>query len=85
MELTQEYFNEKLSSLATRNDLTQAIEPLATKQHVTDSVDALARIISTTIAEPMQKHFDELHGEFDVKQEVQELKRDMLKLNLHCI
>jgi hypothetical protein len=98
MELTQEYFDQKLSGLATKDDLKgfatkddlksfatkddiiAAVAPLATKQDVSDSVDTLARIIATTIAEPMQKHFDELQSDLDVKTEVQELKRDMLKI-----
>jgi len=49
--------DEKLAIFATKDDLKNAIEPLATKQDVEDAVEELARIVATTIAEPMERHF----------------------------
>ncbi len=102
MELTKEYFDEKLAGLVTKEDLTTAIAPfatkddlkgfatkddlvaavapLATKSHLDDSVDGLARIIATSIAEPLQKLIRESEKQPSTKQEIQELKHDVLKI-----
>lgn len=74
MELTKEYFDEQLK--AQTREL---------KQFAEEQTDALARIIATTVAEPMERHFEKLDRELDVYAEVKQLKADMerIKKALH--
>ena len=76
MELTQEYLNKALSNLATKDDL----KPLATKADIEGAVNHLAGVINETIAEPMEKHFEELKDYLKVKEDVQTLKREMQRI-----
>jgi len=76
MELTQEYFDQQLKNLATKNDL----KDLATKSDVESAVTELAGVINKTIAEPMEKGFAELRDYKTVKEEVNELKADIVKI-----
>ena len=82
---------EDLKGFATKEDLKQAVAPLATKLELTaqtkelkvfarEQTEELARIIANTVAAPMQNHFEELKDELEVREEVQTLKRDMLKI-----
>jgi 16S rRNA C967 or C1407 C5-methylase (RsmB/RsmF family) len=74
MELTKEYFDEQLK--AQTKEL---------KQFAEEQTDALARIIATTVAEPMERHFEKIDKELDVYAEVKQLKADMerIKKALH--
>lgn len=42
MELTKEYFDEKLNDLATKKDLEGAVKDFATKKDLEDAVNGLA-------------------------------------------
>jgi hypothetical protein len=75
-ELTKEYFDSQLGNLATKDDL----KPLATKKDVEKGVGELAGIIANTIAEPMERHFQEVKKELDVYAEVKVLKADMERI-----
>jgi hypothetical protein len=90
MELTREHFDQQLSALnhwlgkmeqrmdgmATKTDL----KPLATKIGVREGVEELARIIATTVAEPMEQHFAQVQAELAMHQRVQQLENDMNKI-----
>lgn len=85
MELTKQYFDEQLGRLnqrfddvATKKDLQEQTKEL--KQFAEEQTDALARIIATTVAEPMQRHFEKLDKELDVYAEVKQLKADMERI-----
>lgn len=65
-ELTKEYFDEQLK--AQTKEL---------KQFAEDQTDALARLIATTVAEPMERHFEKIDKELDVYAEVKQLKLEM--------
>jgi hypothetical protein len=67
MELTQEHFDEQIKKLATKKDIEEQTE-------------ALARIISDTIATPMHERFDELKDYLEVREDVATLKVDMVKI-----
>jgi 16S rRNA C967 or C1407 C5-methylase (RsmB/RsmF family) len=69
MELTREYFDEQL------NAQTKEL-----KQFAEEQTDALARIIATTVAEPMERHFEKIDKELDVYTEVKQLKADMERI-----
>ncbi|MBI4600275.1 hypothetical protein HY732_05150 [Candidatus Uhrbacteria bacterium] len=60
MELTKEYLDEKLSGLATKDDLKSfatkddlkdAVRPLATKADLREGIEELARMVSDGFAE----------------------------------
>src|SRR4051794_33049968 len=76
MELTQEYFDQQLKNLATKEDVRREVQA---------GVEQMARIISETVAEPMEKHFAEHTEQLNVRGEVEELKRDVqqIKAALH--
>lgn len=87
MELTQEYFDTQLKGLATKDDIKNmatkddlASQTRELKEFAEDQTDVLARIIATTIAEPMERHFQSVGKELDVYAEVKELKADMKKI-----
>lgn len=69
MELTREYFDEQLK--AQTKEL---------KQFAEEQTDALARVIATTVAEPMERHFEKTDKELDVYAEVKQLKADMERI-----
>ncbi len=64
MELTKEYFDQRLKNLVTKDDLKDALKDMATKQDVRDAVEELARVISTTIANPMEQWFARLERRY---------------------
>ena len=66
-ELTKEYFDQQIAKLSTKDDLN-------------DAVEALARIIAETIAEPFTKRFDRLEDLLTVKDEVEKLKTQMIEI-----
>ncbi|HEX8459229.1 MAG TPA: hypothetical protein VF656_18190 [Pyrinomonadaceae bacterium] len=76
MEITQEYLDNALSKLASKDDL----KPLATKIDVEGAVNHLVGVINETIAEPMERHFAEVKDAIDVRTEVEMLKLDMRKI-----
>jgi hypothetical protein len=78
-------FNQRMDSFATKEDLKEVatkedLKPLATKQDVREGVEELARIIAETVANPMEQHFTELKDYAQVREEVKNLKTDMLKI-----
>jgi uncharacterized protein YlxW (UPF0749 family) len=81
MELTQEYFDQKLKTVATKDDLKQ----LATKDDIQAAVTELASMINETVAEPMEQHFAELKDHEQLRDDVQTLKREIqqIKTALH--
>lgn len=62
-------------------------QTMATKADVKGAVEDLARIIATTVSEPMERHFNELKDFKTVREEVITLKADMQKIKeaLHLI
>jgi cell fate (sporulation/competence/biofilm development) regulator YmcA (YheA/YmcA/DUF963 family) len=76
MELPQEYLDEKLKNLATKDDL----KPLATKKDIDDAVDELAQMVANTIATPMEQRFAKLEARLDVAERVKSLETDMRKI-----
>jgi hypothetical protein len=94
MELTKEYFNQQLKNLATKKDLKgfatkvdlkglatkEDLKPLATKQDVRYGVEELARIVSETVATPMEERFARLESLMDVRLAVQTLQLDMRRI-----
>jgi hypothetical protein len=50
------------------------------KKFAEEQTDALARIIATTVIEPMERHFEKLDKELDVYAEVKQLKADMERI-----
>lgn len=84
-ELTREYFDQQISvinqrfdGVATKSDLQAQTKEL--KTFAEEQTDALARIIATTIAEPMERHFEKINKELDVYAEVKQLKADMERI-----
>jgi len=75
-ELSQEYFDQQLKNLATKDDL----KPLATKKDVDAAVDELAQIVSNTIAAPMEQQFAKLEAQLDVAERVKALESDMQRI-----
>ena len=69
MELTREHFDKQLK--AQTKEL---------KQFAEEQTDALARIIATTVADPMEHHFEKIDKELDVYVEVKQLKADMERI-----
>lgn len=76
MELTQEYLDKALSNLATKDDL----KPLATKADLEGAVSHLVGVSNETIAEPMERHFEQLKDYLKTKEDVQMLKREMQQI-----
>ena len=50
---------DDLKGFATKYDLKNALKGLATKDDIRDAVDELVGMIGETIAEPLQRHFDD--------------------------
>ena len=85
MELTQEHFDQTISQLATKKDLATIENKLDNqteelKTFAREQTDELARIIATTIAEPMEQHFTEVKSDLDIRKKVEVLEHKMLKL-----
>lgn len=83
MELTKEYFDNIIKSVATKADIEAQTKEL--KAFAGEQTADLARIIATTVAEPMEQHFAELKDYLEVRGDVQALKADMqrIKAALH--
>jgi hypothetical protein len=60
--------------------LTKKLAPRATKADVQAAVDDLARIIADTIATPFTERFNQLEELLKVKDDVEQLKRQMLEI-----
>jgi succinate dehydrogenase/fumarate reductase flavoprotein subunit len=78
MELTQEYLDKALSSLATKDDLASQTKEL--KAYADEQTGHLVGVINETIAEPMERHFAELKDYVKTKEDVQTLKREMQRI-----
>lgn len=76
MELTKEYFEQTVARLASREDL----QPLATKADVSEAVESLARIIAETVAAPMERHFSDLKETRRLREDVETLKAEMQRI-----
>jgi hypothetical protein len=85
MELTQEYFDQQLKNLATKQDLErfstkddlQGLEQrmdkkFATKQDIRDAIEELARITSEGFADLQQR--------LDVTERVKKIEQKFIKL-----
>jgi DNA primase large subunit len=83
MELTQQYFDEQIKKLASKEDLGEQTKEL--KAFAREQTEELARIISKSIVEPMEKEFAALEKKLDVKPRVEKLEKDMvaIKTALH--
>jgi hypothetical protein len=84
-ELTKEYFDQRIGDItqrfdgvASKADLQGQTKEL--KAFAEEQTDALARIIATTVAEPMERHFEKLDKELDMYAEVKQLKADMERI-----
>ncbi|MDR3642927.1 MAG: hypothetical protein P4L74_04850 [Candidatus Doudnabacteria bacterium] len=81
-----------LKNFATKNDLKDFVtkfdlqnQTKELKQFAEEQTDALARIISKTVAIPMEVQFRKLNGRIDLQQRVEKLETDMseMKIALH--
>ncbi|MGH9428220.1 MAG: hypothetical protein ACRD2L_18200 [Terriglobia bacterium] len=97
MELSKEHFDQQLGTLnhwlgkieqrmdgmATKTDP----KPLAAKTDVREGIEELARIIATTVANPMEHHFAEVKAELAMHQRVRQLETDMQRIKeaLHIV
>ena len=77
-ELTKEYFDEALKTLATIDALASTEKRIV--KRIDESQEELARVIANTIAIPFTKRFDRLEELLEVKQDVMTLKRQMLEI-----
>lgn len=91
MELTQEYFDQQLKNLATKDDLKQfptvadldqrlAGQTAELKAYADQQTAHLVSVINETIAEPMERHFGELQDFVRVREDVQTLKAEMQRI-----
>jgi hypothetical protein len=76
---------DDIKNMATKDDLTHLatkddLKNFTTKEDLNTAVADLGRLISETIAEPMEKHFAEHKRDIDVSKDVEMLKRDMQKI-----
>ena len=78
MELTKEYFDEKLNRLTTKDDLAKQTKEL--KSYAREQSGDLARIIADTVANPMEQRFAILESRTDVTERVRYLETDMQKI-----
>ncbi len=78
-------FQQEFIKLNTRFDTIE--QTMATKADVKGAVEDLARIIATTVSEPMERHFDELKDYKTVREEVMTLTAEMQKIKeaLHLV
>jgi hypothetical protein len=76
MDLTKEYFDQQLKTLATKDDL----KPLATKddvrREVREAVEDLARIIAETVVGAMERRFAEVKDELAMRERAQALEAE---------
>ncbi len=63
-ELTQEFFEHKL------NEQTEEL-----KKHATDQTEELARIIATTVVDPMEEHFADLRKIMDDHKKIDAMEK----------
>ncbi len=75
-ESLKSYLDNQFQNVATKDDLKN----FATKDDLAAAVAELGRVISDTIAEPMEKHFAEHKRDLDVGKDVEALKLDMQKI-----
>jgi hypothetical protein len=91
MELTQEYFDQQLKNLVTKDDLKQfptvadldqrlASQTAELKGHAAGQTAHLVSVINETIAEPIERHFEELKDFVRVREDVQTLKLEMQRI-----
>jgi hypothetical protein len=82
MELTPEYLDQHLKQPVNKADLEEVINKQTREltSVVERQTEELARIIAETVANPLQEHFEQIHKEMQLEREVQELKRDMLRI-----
>ena len=82
MELTQEYFDQQLKKLITKDDFYAALETQtdALKNYTDKQTEALARMVAETIAEPMEQHFAELKDLLHIKETVERHEREIARL-----
>ncbi|MCL5667203.1 MAG: hypothetical protein M1383_05550 [Patescibacteria group bacterium] len=76
---------DELRNLATKDDLKQQTKEL--KEFAEEQTEALARIISNTVAEPMERHFSQANFKIDAIRRINELEGDMgdVKAKLHLV
>ncbi|MDT7540586.1 MAG: hypothetical protein QOE33_490 [Acidobacteriota bacterium] len=91
MELTQEYFDQQLKNLVTKDDLKQfltvadldqrlASQTSELKTYAAEQTAHLVGVINETIAEPMKQHFEELKDFVRVREDVQTMKLEMQRI-----
>jgi hypothetical protein len=68
MELTQEYLDKKFNEV---------------NQHITDSNEELARIIAKTVAEPMERHFEDIKDLIQMKEKIEQHELEIQRLKQH--
>lgn len=78
MELTQEYLDKALANLPTKDDLASQTREL--KAYADEQTARLVSVINETIAEPMERHFEEMKDYLKTKEDVQILKREMQQI-----
>lgn len=80
MELTKEHFDQTLTTLYKKFDIKIDDQTKDLKAYAEEQTEELARIIASTIAEPMERHFEKIDKELDVYAEVKQLKADMERI-----
>jgi hypothetical protein len=91
MELTQEYFDQQIKNLATKDDLKQfptvadlerrlADQTAELKAYADAQTAHLVSVINETIAEPMEQHFEGLKDFPRVREDVHTLKQEMQRI-----
>ena len=80
MELAKEHFDQTMTTLYKKFDTKIEEQTKELKAHAKEQTEELARIIATTIAEPMERHFEKLDKELNVYAEVKQLKADMERI-----
>ncbi len=82
MELTQDYLDKQLKMLATKEDIKAAFESQTKdlKSYADQQTETLARIIASTVADPMERHFTDLKDLLQIKEIVERHEREIERL-----
>lgn len=80
MELTREHFDKTLAALYKRFDRKIAQQTAALKALAEAQTDAHARTIAQNVALPMEKHFEQPHGELSLRERLGQVESDLRKI-----
>lgn len=82
MELTQEYFDQQLKQLATKEDLNAALKSQTEelKDYTDNQTESLARVIAITVGDPMERHFADLKNLLQIRETVERHEQEIRRL-----